>query len=374
MLEKIVYGAIRHRWIVLLASLLLGAIGAWNLARLPIDAVPDITNVQVQINTEAAGYSPLEAEQRITFPIETALAGLPRLSYTRSLSRYGLSQVTVVFGDGTDIYFARQLVNERLQGAKNQLPDGLEPELGPIATGLGEIYMYTVEPEPGARKPDGSEWTPTDLRTIQDWIVRPQLRNVPGITEVNTIGGYARQIQIAPDPVKMIAFGVDLHDLMLAVASNNGNRGAGYIERSGEQYLVRVPGQVATPDDVRRIVVATRESVPIRIGDLAEVLEGEELRTGAATENGREVVLGTVFMLMGENSRVVSRASAARLAEIQKSLPRGIVVTTVYDRTNLVDRTIATVRKNLLEGALLVIAVLTNNVIRNVALNRGRRA
>ncbi|HQY36921.1 MAG TPA: CusA/CzcA family heavy metal efflux RND transporter, partial [Pseudomonadota bacterium] len=358
MLEKIVYGAIRHRWIVLLASLLLGAIGAWNLARLPIDAVPDITNVQVQINTEAAGYSPLEAEQRITFPIETALAGLPRLSYTRSLSRYGLSQVTVVFGDGTDIYFARQLVNERLQGAKNQLPDGLEPELGPIATGLGEIYMYTVEPEPGARKPDGSEWTPTDLRTIQDWIVRPQLRNVPGITEVNTIGGYARQIQIAPDPVKMIAFGVDLHDLMLAVASNNGNRGAGYIERSGEQYLVRVPGQVATPDDVRRIVVATRESVPIRIGDLAEVLEGEELRTGAATENGREVVLGTVFMLMGENSRVVSRASAARLAEIQKSLPRGIVVTTVYDRTNLVDRTIGTVVENLALGALLVIVVL----------------
>ncbi len=358
MLEKIVYGAIRHRWIVIVASLLLGLVGAWSLAKLPIDAVPDITNIQVQINTEAPGYSPLEAEQRITFPIETALAGLPRLSYTRSLSRYGLSQVTVVFEDGTDIYFARQLVNERLQGAKSQLPDGLEPELGPIATGLGEIYMYTVEAEPGVRKPDGSEWTPTDLRTIQDWIVRPQLRNVAGITEVNTIGGYARQIQVAPDPARLIAFGLDLHDLMQAVALNNANRGAGYIERSGEQYLVRIPGQVATPEDLRQIVVATREGVSIRIGDVADVIEGEELRTGAATENGTEVVLGTVFMLMGENSRVVAQASAERLAEIQGSLPRGIVVKTVYDRTALVDRTIGTVVENLALGALLVIVVL----------------
>ena len=358
MLEKIVYGAIRHRWIVIVGSLLLGLVGAWSLAQLPIDAVPDITNVQVQINTEAPGYSPLEAEQRITFPIETALAGLPRLSYTRSLSRYGLSQVTVVFEDGTDIYFARQLVNERLQGAKSQLPDGLEPELGPIATGLGEIYMYTVEAEPGARKPDGTEWTPTELRTIQDWIVRPQLRNVPGITEVNTIGGYARQIQIAPDPARLIAFGLDLHDLMQAVALNNANRGAGYIERSGEQYLVRIPGQVAAPEDLGQIVVATREGVSIRISDVAEVLEGEELRTGAATENGTEVVLGTVFMLMGENSRVVAQASGERLEAIQKSLPRGIVVKTVYDRTALVDRTIGTVVENLALGALLVIVVL----------------
>jgi len=358
MLEKIVYGAIRHRWLVIVASALLGLVGAWSLAQLPIDAVPDITNVQVQINTEAPGYSPLEAEQRITFPIETALAGLPRLSYTRSLSRYGLSQVTVVFEDGTDIYFARQLVNERLQGAKSQLPDGMEPELGPIATGLGEIYMYTVEAEPGARKPDGRPWTPTDLRTIQDWIVRPQLRNVAGITEVNTIGGYSRQIQVAPDPARLIAFGLDLHDLMQAVALNNANRGAGYIERSGEQYLVRIPGQVATPEDLRQIVVATREGVSIRIGDVADVMEGEELRTGAATENGTEVVLGTVFMLMGENSRVVSQSSAERLAEIQRSLPRGIVVKTVYDRTALVDRTIGTVVENLALGALLVIVVL----------------
>ncbi|MFP5341081.1 MAG: efflux RND transporter permease subunit, partial [Gammaproteobacteria bacterium] len=239
-----------------------------------IDAVPDITNVQVQINTSAPGFSPLEAEQRVTFPIETAIAGLPRLDYTRSISRYGLSQVTVVFEDGTDLYFARQLVNERLQEVKTQLPAGIEPSMGPIATGLGEIFMYTVDADPEARKGDGTPWTATDLRTLQDWVIRPQLRNTPGVTEVNTIGGYARQIHITPDPARLVALGLTLHDIVAAVAANNENIGAGYIERNGQQFLVRVPGQVAGLEEIRAIVLDRRGGVPIRVGDVAEVGEG----------------------------------------------------------------------------------------------------
>jgi cobalt-zinc-cadmium resistance protein CzcA len=358
LLERFIRFSIAHRWLMLMLTLALCALGAWSFTKLPIDATPDITNVQVQINTEAPGYSPLEAEQRVTFPIETALAGLARLDYTRSLSRYGLSQVTVVFEDGTDIWFARQQVAERLQQAKAQLPSGIEPELGPVATGLGEIYMYTVEAAPGAAKPDGTPWTPTDLRTLQDWVVRPQLRNTPGVTEVNTIGGFARQIHITPDPAKLVAFGFTLQDVVDAVARNNQNIGAGYIERNGQQYLVRVPGQVADLDALRRIVLDRRDGVPIRVGDVAEVGEGPELRTGAATQNGEEVVLGTVFMLVGENSRAVAHASASRLAEVSKSLPAGVRAMPVYDRTALVDRTIATISMNLVEGALLVILVL----------------
>ena len=357
-LERMICFAIAHRWLMLLATLALSALGAWSFTKLPIDATPDITNVQVQINTEAAGYSPLESEQRVTFPIETALAGLARLEYTRSLSRYGLSQVTVVFEDGTDIYFARQQVSERLQQAKSQLPVGIEPELGPVATGLGEIYMYTVEAAPGALRPDGKKWTPTDLRTLQDWVVRPQLRNTRGVTEVNTIGGFSRQVHITPDPSRLVAYGFTLQDVVDAVARNNQNIGAGYIERNGQQYLVRVPGQVADLDALRRIVLDRRDGVPIRIADVAQVGEGPELRTGAATQNGSEIVLGTVFMLVGENSRAVAQATAARLQDVAKSLPKGITATPVYDRTALVDRTIATVAKNLVEGALLVIVVL----------------
>ena len=301
-LERLIRLAIAHRWLMLLATLALVALGAWNFTKLPIDATPDITNVQVQINTEAPGYSPLEAEQRVTFPIETALAGLPRLDYTRSLSRYGLSQVTVVFEDGTDLFFARQQVAERLQQAASQLPEGLDPELGPVATGLGEIYMYTVDAAPGSTKPDGTPWTPTDLRTLQDWVIRPQLRNTPGVTEVNTIGGYARQIHITPDPARLVAHGFTLQDVVDAIARNNQNLGAGYIERNGQQYLVRVPGQVADLDALRRIVLDRRDGVPIRVRDVAEVGEGPELRTGSATQNGEEVVLGTVFMLVGETA------------------------------------------------------------------------
>ncbi len=358
MLERIIRAAIAHRWLTLILTLGIAALGAWNFTRLPIDATPDITNVQVQINTRAPGFSALEAEQRVTYPIETALAGLPRLDNTRSLSRYGLSQVTVVFEDGTDIYFARQQVAERLLQVRSQLHEGLEPEMGPIATGLGEIFVYSVEASPEARKPDGSVWTATDLRTLQDWVVRPQLRTVRGVTDVNTIGGYERQIHVTPDPAKLIAYGLSLRDLVDAIARNNQNLGAGYIERNGEQYLVRVPGQIADLTGLNNIVLDRRDGVPIRIRDVAEVGEGLELRTGAATENGREIVLGTAFMLIGENSRAVSQRTAQRIAEVQKSLPDGVVIKSVYDRTVLVDHTIATISKNLLEGALLVIVVL----------------
>ncbi len=358
MLERIIRAAITHRWFVLLLVLAVSVLGTWSYGRLPIDAVPDITNVQVQINTEAPGYSPLEAEQRITFPVETALAGMARLQYTRSISRYGLSQVTVVFEDGTDIYFARQQVAERLQQASAQLPGDLRPTLGPVATGLGEIFMYTVESEPGALKDDGTPWTPTDLRTLQDWVIRPQLRNLKGVTEVNTIGGNVQQFHITPDPARLVAYNLTLDDLVQAVERNNANAGAGYIERGGEQNLIRIPGQVGDEAGLRDIVVGMRDGLPLRVSDVAEVHIGSELRTGAATEDGREVVLGTVFMLIGENSRDVAMRAAERLEEIAATLPEGVTARAVYDRTQLVDRAIATVRKNLLEGALLVVAVL----------------
>ena len=358
MLERIIRAAISHRWLTLVFALALAALGLHSYSLLPIDAVPDITNVQVQINTEAPGYSPQEVERLLTYPIENALAGLARLDYTRSISRYGLSQVTAVFEDGTDLYFARQQVAERLQQSRSQLPRGTEPTMGPIATGLGEIFMYTVEPTEGASKTDGSAWTPTDLRTLQDWVIRPQLRHLEGVTEVNTIGGYVRQIHITPDPALLVAYNLSLRDVLDAVARNNANSGAGYIERSGEQYLIRVPGQIASLEDLRQIVIARREGIPVRLRELARVDEGKELRSGAATENGREVVLGTVFMLVGENSRAVAQRAAKRLQEVNAGLPDGVRASAVYDRTNLVDRTLATVKKNLLEGALLVIAVL----------------
>jgi len=358
MLDRLISLAIAKRWTVLVLVIAVAALGAFNFQRLLIDAVPDITNVQVQINTEAPGYSPLEAEQRITFPIETALAGLPKLDYTRSISRYGLSQVTVVFEDGTDVYFARQLVNERLQTAKADLPPGIEPEPGPIATGLGEIYMYTVDALPGAVNADGEAYTPTDLRTIHDWVVRPQLVTVKGVTEVNTIGGYQKQFHVTPWPDKLSAFGLGLDDIIEALERNNANVGAGYIERAGEQYLVRVPGQADGIEDLKKIIVTQRHGVSIRLTDVADVILGEELRTGAATQSGHEVVLGTVFMLIGENSRVVSKAVDEKVAEINETLPVGIVIKPAYNRTVLVDKTIETVAKNLVEGALLVIVIL----------------
>ncbi len=352
MINHLISFSLAQRWLVLVAALGLTVLGLHNYQLLPIDAVPDITNVQVQINSEAPGYSPLESEQRITFPIETAMAGLPHLDYTRSISRYGLSQVTVVFKDDTDIYLARQLINERLSEVKSRLPDKIEPEMGPIATGLGEIFMYTVS------SAEGANHDPMELRTVQDWIVRPQLRQTPGVVEVNTIGGYTQQFHVLPDPNKLLAHNLTMQDILAALARNNLNTGAGYIERYGAQYLVRSPGQLASMDDIRMITVAKRDGVSLTLGNLAEITLGSELRTGAATQNGKEVVLGTVFMLMGENSRLVAHASAKRLEEIRPSLPDGVVLTPIYDRTTLVDKTIDTVQKNLTEGALLVIVVL----------------
>ena len=358
MFERLIQFAIEQRIIVLLAVLLMAGVGIASYQKLPIDAVPDITNVQVQINSAAAGFSPLETEQRITFPIETAMAGLPGLQQTRSLSRSGLSQVTVIFKDGTDLFFARQLVNERLQVAREQLPAGIDTAMGPISTGLGEIFLWTVEAKDGALKEDGTPYTPTDLRVIQDWIIKPQLRNVPGVAEINTIGGFAKEYQIAPDPKRLAAYNLTLNDLVTALERNNANVGAGYIERSGEQLLIRAPGQLASIDDIANIVITSSDGTPIRVRNVAQVDIGREMRTGAATENGREVVLGTVFMLIGENSRSVSQAVAKKLEEINRSLPEGVVAVTVYDRTHLVEKAIATVKKNLFEGALLVVAVL----------------
>jgi cobalt-zinc-cadmium resistance protein CzcA len=358
MLESIIKLSLERKGIVFSFILLLVGLGMWNFTQLPIDAVPDITNVQVVVNTQAPGYTPLEVEQRVTFPLENAMAGIPRLSYTRSLSRYGLSQITVVFADGTDIYFARQQVAERLSTAKSALPVSLEPAMGPIATGLGEIFMFTIDAEPGALNADGTPVTPMDLRSVHDWIIRPQLLRVPGVAEVNPIGGYKKEILVAPDPAKLLAFDLSYTDVVQALQQNNENRGAGFIEHNGAQWLMRVPGQATNIADLRAIVVSEFDGVPIRIQDVANVGLGKELRSGAATQNGREVVMSTVFMLIGENSRAVAHGVATKLEEIKLGLPSGITATAVYDRTSLVDKTLRTVQINLIEGAILVIVIL----------------
>ena len=358
MLEFIIKLSLSRRGLVFFAMLLLITLGAWNFTRLPIDAVPDITNVQVVVNTEAPGYTPLEVEQRVTFTLENAMAGIPQLAYTRSASRYGLSQITIVFEEGTDIYFARQQVGERMNAAKSSLPAELEPVLGPIATGLGEIFMFTVDAEPGALNADGSAVTPTDLRSVHDWIIRPQLLRVPGVVEVNPIGGFKKEILVAPEPEKLLAYGLTYTDITLALERNNANRGAGFIEHNGAQWLMRVPGQVNDIEELGAIVVSDTDGVPIRVRDVASVGLGRELRSGAATQDGHEVVMSTVFMLVGENSREVANAVALRLEDVKASLPPGITATAVYDRTGLVDKTLATVRTNLVEGALLVMVVL----------------
>jgi cobalt-zinc-cadmium resistance protein CzcA len=357
-LNAIIRFSTTQRALVLATVVLVACVGAWNFTRLPIDAVPDITNVQVVVNTYAPGSTPLEVEQRVSFPIENAMGGLPKLAYTRSVSRYGLSQITVVFEEGTDIYFARQLVSERLREAKAGLPSGLEPALGPIASGLGEIFMFTVDGEPGATNADGTPVTPTDLRTVHDWIIRPQLLRVPGVVEVSPIGGFKKQILVAPDPARLLAHGITHTELIAALRENNSNRGAGFIDHNGEQWLMRIEGQASGIEDIADIVVRESHAVPIRVRDLATVAVGRELRGGAATQNGHEFVMGTVFMLIGENSRTVARAVAEKLEAIQGSLPPGVTAAAVYDRTRLVDKTLETVQKNLIEGALLVIAVL----------------
>lgn len=344
--------------LVLALTFLFAGFGVYNIQNLAVDAVPDITNVQVQINTKAQGFTPLEVEQRITYLVETAMAGIPKLDYTRSLSRYGLSQVTVIFDEGTDIYWARQQIGERIQSIRSDLPVNIEPNLGPIASGLGEIFTYSVHTEPNTLKDDGTPYNAEDLRTLQDWVIRPQLLKVKGVTEINSQGGFERQYQVAPVPEKLIAYKLTISDVISALEVNNSNRGAGYIERFDGQYLVRSPGQLKTLEDIANTVVAKRDDAPVRIKDVANVLLGKELRTGAATYNGEETVLGTAMMLIGENSRVVAKAMADKLVDVQKSLPAGVIVEAVYDRTTLVDKTIATVQTNLFEGAVLVIVVL----------------
>ncbi|MAM94425.1 CusA/CzcA family heavy metal efflux RND transporter [Parvibaculum sp.] len=358
MIARIVSFCVEHRWLVLLSVAFVAAFGAYNFTRLPIDAVPDITNVQVQVNTSAPGYSPVEVEQRITFPLETAMGGLPGLDYTRSISRYGLSQITVVFVDGTDIYRARQLIGERIQAVSGELPPDVETAMGPISTGLGEIYMYSMEANPAARKQDGSAYTLSDIRALHDWVVRPQLRMVSGVVEVNAIGGYERQLHIVPDPYRLTTFNLSFQDVVEALEANNVNVGAGYIERNGEQYLIRLPGQIAEATEFSEVLLGTHNGRPIYVHDVAEVTFGKELRTGAATHNGKETVLGTAVMLIGENSRDVAVAIDEKLDQIEKSLPDGVRIETLYDRTSLIQKTVATVRTNLVEGAVLVIVVL----------------
>lgn len=354
MFNRIIKTSIQHRFVVLLVSLLLVAVGVASYKRLVIDAVPDITNVQVQINTPAPGYSPFEVEQRITQPIELILAGLPSLSETRSISRYGLSQVTAIFRDGTDIYLARSLISQRLQESQGRLPDGTAPQMGPLTTGLGEILMYTIENDQAAQ----SHRTLQELRELQDWVVKPQLRTVPGVVEINSIGGASKQIVVTPNLEKLRAYELTINDLSLAIARNNTNVGAGFIEEHGEQLLIRVPAQVASYSELREVVVGIHEGTPVLVRDLADVQVGSELRAGAATDGGEEVVLGNVMMLVGENGRNVSRSVSRRLSEIAPSLPEGVALKLKYNRSNLVDATIETVRRNLFEGALLVVAIL----------------
>lgn len=358
MLESILKFAINRSKLIMILVLAVAALGIYNFTKLPIDAVPDITNVQVVINTEVAGYTPLEVEQRTTYPLETALAGLPNLEHTRSVSRYGLSQVIAIFKDDTDIYFARQLVSERLNSAKSELPAGTEPELGPISTGLGEIFMFTVDVIDNATNADGSPITPTQLRTVHDWIIRPQLMQVEGVVEVNPIGGFEREILIAINPEKLMEYGVNQQDVINAIGSHNQNRGAGFIERNGAQWLIRLPGQVKEINQLNKVPVKGRGSEIVTIGDVASVGEGKELRSGAATQNGQEVVLSTVFMLIGENSQQVAKDVGKQLAIINQSLPSGIRANAVYDRTTLVNKTLDTVKMNLTEGAILVIVIL----------------
>lgn len=358
MIDWIVSFAVKCRMMVLALTLLFAGFGVYNTQNLAVDAVPDITNVQVQINTKAPGFTPLEAEQRITYLIETAMAGIPKLDYTRSISRYGLSQVTVIFNEGTDIYWARQQISERIQSIRSDLPANIEPNLGPIASGLGEIFTYSVHANNGALKDDGTPFNAEDLRTLQDWVIRPQLLKVKGVTEINSQGGFERQYQVAPVPEKLLAYKLTLSDVITALKLNNSNQGAGFIERFDGQYLVRSPGQLKTIDDIANTVIAKRDDAPVRIKDVANVRLGKELRTGAATYNGKETVLGTAMMLIGENSRVVAKAMADKLKDVQLSLPEGVVVEAVYDRTTLVDKTIATVKTNLFEGAVLVVVIL----------------
>lgn len=344
-------------WVMMFVIAWIG-VGIYSYQKLSIDAVPDITNIQVQINSQANGFTAPEVEQRITYPIENAMSGIPNLEQTRSISRYGLSQVTIIFKDGTDIYWARQLINQRLQEAKSALPDSIDPQMSPISTGLGEIYQWVVKAEPNAKKADGSAYSAMDLREIQDWIIRPQLQRVQGVAEVNSIGGYNKTYVVSPDLIRLQQLQIPLTDLQDALQNNNENRGAGFIEENGQQLTVRVPGMLTSIQDIQNVTVATKNGLPIRVADVASVSIGHDLRTGGATYNGQETVLGIAMMMMGENSKTIAKAIDDKVQEIQRSLPQGVVIETVYDRSSLVDKAIKTVTKNLIEGAILVIVIL----------------
>lgn len=344
-------------WVMMFVVAWIG-VGIYSYQKLSIDAVPDITNVQVQINSQANGFTAPEVEQRITYPIENAMSGISNLEQTRSISRYGLSQVTIIFKDGTDIYWARQLINQRLQEAKSALPDSIDPQMSPISTGLGEIYQWVVKAERNAKKADGSAYSAMDLREIQDWIIRPQLQRVQGVAEVNSIGGYNKTYVVSPDLTRLQQLQIPLTDLQDALQNNNENRGAGFIEENGQQLTVRVPGMLTSIQDIQNVTVATKNGLPIRVADVASVSIGHDLRTGGATYNGQETVLGIAMMMMGENSKTIAKAIDDKVQEIQRSLPQGVVIETVYDRSSLVDKAIKTVAKNLIEGAILVIVIL----------------
>ena len=356
--ERIIQFSIQNAIWVLLFVCTWIAVGIYSYQKLPIDAVPDITNTQVQINTQAKGFTALEVEQRITYPIENAMAGIPDLELTRSISRYGLSQVTIVFKDGTDIYWARQQINKTKKEEQSEMPAQIAPTMSPVSTGLGEIYQWVLKADPNAKKPDGTAYTPMDLREIQDWIVRPQLQRVKGVAEVNSIGGFEKTYVVSPDLNRMQQLNISLEQLQQALAQNNENRGAGYIEDNGQQLTVRVPGAFNGLSDIENTMLGSPNGSPIRVGDIAQVSIGHDLRTGGATYNGKETVLGVAMMAMGGNSRTVSKAVDAKLQDIQNSLPKGVVIETVYDRTTLVEKAIKTVQKNLVEGAILVIIIL----------------
>jgi heavy metal efflux system protein len=350
MIDKILQFALKQRLLIMIATVILIGTGFWAMQKLPMDAFPDVTNVQVQILTQAGGMAPTEVENLITFPIETSMGGLPRLHEVRSLSKIGLSVITVVFEDGVDTYFARQLVFERLQQARDRLPQGIEPQMGPVTTGLGEIYQYILE---------GEGYDIRELRSLQDWVVRPILRTVPGVTDVNSFGGQVKQYQVLIDPGKLKSLGLTIRDVKEAVENNNATVGAGYIEHREEQYMVRGIGLARGIDDLNRIVVTSRGGTPIHLHDVAEVAIGNEPRQGATTHDGKgEAVAGIVMMLQGASSKEVIAGVTEKVKTIRKALPEGVKLVPYYDRTDLVWKTIRTVTTNLIEGGLLVVAVL----------------